>query len=262
MNIIAVDDEKLGLESLMSAILKAEPNAELNGFRGSVEALDYAKNNTVDVAFLDIQMRGTNGVILSKKLKAINPKINIIFATGFDIYQQDAFKVRASGYILKPVTSSKVKEELDNLRNPVEIDLSNTKKIVAKTFGYFELFNNGKPIKFKYDKTKELVAVLINARGALLSNGEVMTYLWEDDSHESYLRGLKKDLVDSFNELGYDDLIIQQRGKIGIDASKIKCDYYEYLDGEAQAINCYLGEYMVQYSWGEETNAFLQNDIY
>ena len=261
MNIIAVDDEKLGLESLMSAITKTELASTLNGFRNAKDAIDYALNNTVDVAFLDIQMRGTNGIDLAKKLKSINPKINIVFATGFDMYQKDAFKLHASGYIMKPVTAKKVKDELDDLRNPVE-EVNVSGGLVCKAFGYFEIFDSGKPIKFKYDKSKELMALLINARGSLLSNGEVMAYLWEDDTHESYLRGIKKDIADTLKQLGYSDAIIQQRGKIGVDASKIKCDYYDYLDGVAQAINCYMGEYMAQYSWAEDTNASLQNEIF
>lgn len=262
MRIIAVDDEKIGLETLLSAIEKSDDSCEVHGFRNAQEAIDFVKSNTVDVAFLDIQLRGANGVELAKKIKAVNPKINIIFATGYDIYQQDAFKMRASGYVLKPITKEKVKTELDNLRNPVETEILDTNKLVARTFGTFELFYRGKPVKFKYDKSKELIALLIDARGALLSNGQIMAYLWEDDSHESYLRGLKKDVSDTLKTFEKADVIVSQRGKMGIDSEKVDCDYYHYLDGKAQTINCYMGEYMSQYSWAEETNAKLSDRLY
>lgn len=42
--------------------------------------------------------------MLAKRLKEINPKMNIIFVTGFSEYAGDAMKMHASGYIMKPVT--------------------------------------------------------------------------------------------------------------------------------------------------------------
>lgn len=42
-------------------------------------------------------MRGTNGVEVAKKLKGINPRMNIIFVTGFSEYTGDAMSLHASG---------------------------------------------------------------------------------------------------------------------------------------------------------------------
>jgi len=58
-------------------------------------------------------MRGMTGVEVAKKLKEINPKMNIIFVTGFSDYKGDAMDMKASGYIMKPVTAEEVKAELD-----------------------------------------------------------------------------------------------------------------------------------------------------
>ena len=257
MNIIAVDDERLGLESLISAIKKASSESSVMGFRDADEVISYAKENEIDIAFLDIQMRGTNGIDLAKELKMINPNINIIFETGFDTYQQDAFSMHASGYVLKPITKEKVQIELENLRHPLVEDQNVGNNLVVKTFGNFEVFYHKKPLKFKYDKTKELFALLIDSRGSFMSNGEIMAYMWEDDSHESYLRGLKKDLNDCLKGIGKENIVIQQRGKIAVATNMVKCDYYDYLNGDVHALNLYRGEYMAQYSWAEVTNGAL-----
>lgn len=140
------------------------------------------------------------------------------------------------------------------------IDSYNDIKIIAKTFGNFEIFSVGSPLKFKYEKAKELLAVLIDNRGALLSNNELISVLWEDDDHhQSYLRTIKKDLIDTLKAVDADSIIVSQRGKIGIIPNKVKCDYYEYLKGENYAVNSYAGEYMRQYSWAECTNANLSH---
>ena len=116
MIILAVDDEALGLQSLTKAIAKADPEAEIKSFSSSKEALEFASENDIDVAFLDIQMPEITGTELAKKLKMLKPSVNIIFATGFDSYMGDAFALHANGYVLKPITAAKVKKELDNHR--------------------------------------------------------------------------------------------------------------------------------------------------
>lgn len=264
MIILAVDDEALGLQSLTKAIEKADPEAEIKSFSSSKEALEFASENDIDVAFLDIQMPGITGTELAKKLKMLKPSVNIIFATGFDSYMGDAFALHANGYVLKPITAAKVKKELDNLKSLSEgykkMLEEETKVLRFQCFGNFEAFVGKDVLHFKYDKTKELLAYLVSRRGALCSNGEIITNIFEDDmDHESYLRGLRKDLIDSLKAVNCDSAIASQRGKMGIVADNVKCDYYDFLAGDAAAINCYQGEFMNQYSWGEFTNAEIQN---
>ena len=71
-------------------------NADLHPFRKQSELLADAEENGCDIAFLDIHMRGMNGVELAKGLKQINPKMNIIFVTGYDEYTGDAMRLHAS----------------------------------------------------------------------------------------------------------------------------------------------------------------------
>ncbi|MBP3319128.1 MAG: hypothetical protein J6K94_03895, partial [Ruminiclostridium sp.] len=54
-------------------------------------------------------------------------------------------------------------------------------RLRVQTFGNFELFVDGQPVVFKYSRTKEIVALLINNRGAQTTNGEIIASLWEDD---------------------------------------------------------------------------------
>lgn len=267
MRVIAVDDEKLGLESLVSAINKANSSIEVHAFNSPTEALEYVKENGVDVAFLDIQMRGMTGITLAKAIKIENPKVNIVFVTGYGEYKVEAFDMRASGYIAKPVSSEDISDELANLRNPIEPaqvieaadQASGERSVNVQTFGNFEVFVEHQPVKFKYEKTKEMFAYLIDRNGAYCSFNEIASNLWEDDdNHNSYLRGLKKDMLDSFAALGVKELFFQKRGSLAIDTTKVQCDYYEFLSGHVKALNAYRGEYMSQYSWSEITNASLE----
>lgn len=256
MKIIALDDEELALEGLMDAIHACAPNAELHGFSYAEDVLVFLRDHSCDVAFLDVEMAGINGVELAEQLKLRNPDVNLIFATGFSSYQGNAFDLHASGYLMKPITAEKVKRELDNLRRPVPEE----KRIQVQCFGNFEVYLDGIPLEFKYHKTKELLAYLVDRKGALCTNGEIIAKLFGDDNHNAYLRSLRKDLLDTLETAGCADVITQQRGKLGLVPEAIRCDYYDWCDGKRMG-NAYLGEYMAQYSWSEYTNAALQQTM-
>ena len=256
MIVIAVDDERFALENLAESIEKASPDAQIHRFRYPEDALDFAKENYVDVAFLDVEMIGMNGVELAERLKFYHPDINIIFSTGYGHYRDAAFDLHASGYLTKPITPEKVKKELGNLRRPIR----DPKRIQICAFGNFEVYLDGNPISFKYSKTKEMLAYLVDRKGALCTNGEIMAVLFEDDNgHEAYFRSLRKDLTDVLEMAGCGEVISQQRGRIGIIPELVECDYFNWCSGKRSGSNAFHGEYMTQYSWGEYTNAMLIN---
>lgn len=250
MRILAVDDERLALEGLLEAIQGAVPDAEIQGFRSAEDALVFAQNYECEIAFLDITMRGMDGIELARRLKALNPKINIIFTTGYDEYTGQAFALHASGYVMKPVTAEKVSLEMEELRHPVQTIPD--KRMIIKTFGNFEVFVDGSPLRFQYSKAKELLAYLVDRNGSLCSNTEVMQVLWGDgdeNSHISYLKNIRKDLIRVLEEAGCKEAVIRQHGRIGVALEQMQCDYFDFLKGEVYAISSYRGEYMTQYDW-------------
>jgi len=191
-------------------------------------------------------MPGLNGIQLAKELKKLNPLVNIIFVTAYDNYAMDAFHVHASGYLSKPVSSAKIREELELLRHPVE--LSGAKKLQAKCFGNFELFYNGEPVRFSYKKSKELFAYLVDREGSAININELNAILWEED-HPSYLRNLIADIQQTLKNINLSDVFIKRHNECYIDVDRIDCDAYEYKKGNPNAIRMYRGEYMIQYSW-------------
>lgn len=254
MKIIAIDDEKIALQGLLLSIRRAAPEAEVQGFRRAADAIAYMESDPCDVAFLDIEMKGMNGVETASRLKSIHPDVNIIFATGFGSYRDAAFDLHASGYLIKPITEDAVRRELQNLRRPVAAP----KRLKVMTFGNFEVLYDGTPLVFKYRKSKELLAYLIDRRGAMCSAGEIVSVLFEDDGdHKVYYHRLRSDLIDTLAALHCENVIVQQRGMLGVLPDEIDCDFYDYLNGKAELNKLYHGEYMLQYSFAEVTNAEL-----
>ena len=103
---IAIDDEQLMLHALVKAVKASDDIDGVEGFSNCDEALDWLEINTPDVAFLDINMRGINGIGLAEKITALHPDCKIVFCTGYEEYAVSAFKIHASGYLLKPTDIS------------------------------------------------------------------------------------------------------------------------------------------------------------
>lgn len=258
MTILAVDDEELMLDRLCRCIREAEPDADLTAYKSSSEALRYIQEHEVNVAFLDIQMRKMTGMDLARELKLRRPSVNIIFVTGYhDYIYQAVSEIRCSGYLIKPVTTEQVITELHNLRHPIAGKASARLRI--QCFGNFEVFVDGKALNFSLAKSKELLAYLVDRNGAMCTNGEITAILWEDDEeHYSYLKKIKRDLMNTLKAVNCEGIINSQRGRIGIARNQIECDYYQWLEGTATGINAYHGEYMMQYSWAEVTKPYLE----
>lgn len=260
MKVISVDDERLILEDFVEMLEEMKEIDEVKGFTSCSEAFEYIKKEHVDVAFLDIHMREMSGIELAKKIKIARPQVNIIFLTAYDEYTMDAMKLHASGYLMKPADEDAIREELAELRNPV--DISTDKILRAQCFGNFEVYINNKPCDFRYAKTKELLAYLIDRKGAYVSNGEILGTLWEEKevtaSLENYLRNLIGDLRSVFKEAGVEETILKKKGMVAIAPENFDCDYYKWIDGDAAAINSFGGEYMSQYSWAEFTLAGIE----
>ncbi len=254
MTILAIDDEELALIGLVNSIKAAAPGVNVISFRDGEKAMEEVDLKDVDVAFLDIEMAGVHGVDLGRKFLSINPRLNLIFTTGYREYMEEAFDLHVSGYVLKPVTPEKIKKEFENLRYEIHND-AGTGRLYVRTFGEFEIFYNGAPVQFGYARSKELIAVLVDNYGAMMTIGKIEDTLWEDDlsRHDSYIRNLLADITQTFKKYGQGDVIIRRRGIVGIDPTKIDCDYYDLLRSKTPKQSGFSGEYMAQYSWGEVT---------
>ena len=209
MKILAVDDEPIALEGLVSSIREAAPDAEVTGHSGISDALFYAMVSRPEIAFLDINLRADSGIDLAKRLKEIVPDINIIFTTGHRQYMEQAFEMHASGYVVKPVTAEKIRNELMNLRAPIAEKAEHRVKV--QTFGEFEVFVDGTPMQFGYLKTKEILAFLVECKGSMCTNGRLIDVLWDDDdaaSHRSYFGNLLSDLSKTLKEYDCEDILI------------------------------------------------------
>ena len=252
---IAVDDEILMLGALVKAISASPDIKEVTKFSSCEEALEFIKKNPADIAFLDINMRGMGGLALAENIIAARPNCKIVFCTGYEEYAIPAFKLHASGYLMKPISAEDVQAEINNIKGVRQKE----KPLTVKCFGNFEVYVKDEKLVFKRLKTKELLAFLVDRKGAGMTAREICAVLFPDDMDDTknaaYLRQLVMDLKNTLKAVGAEGVLRHETPCYRVDTSLIQCDYFSYLEtGKPE----FYGEYMMQYSWAEETCAMLQ----
>lgn len=164
---------------------------------------------------------------------------------------------------MKPVTPEAVKTELENLRNPIE--WSPAKRIKILTFGNFDVFVDGEPLKFERKQAKEILAYLVDKRGTSATYAELAAMLWEDEEYDrtkqKNLQVYIASLVKTLHSVNIMDLILKNRQGILLNTKIVDCDYYRFLEGDTRAINSFTGQYMGAYSWAEFTVGYLENRL-
>jgi len=260
MLIFAIDDEPKSLELLHDAIAEAAPEADIRDYPLGTAAIDAitAQRLQPDIVFSDIQMPELDGLALAVRLKQVSPFSKIVFVTGYSEYSLDAFRLHASGYVLKPLEGGRIREEIENAYPPI---VPAKDKLYIQCFGQFEVYWQHKSLMFGRRQTKELLAFLVDRKGAACTAEEIANILWEDETDMSALkhriRELIRDLRKTLAGIGKEDIILRRSGQLAIQRDGVDCDYYRMLDGDMQAANAFRGEYMNQYSWAEITTGRL-----
>jgi two-component SAPR family response regulator len=100
---VLVDDERLAIARLAQMLEKC-CDIELAGqFTKCSDLLGQFTALNVDVAFLDIQMPGMNGLELAEVLRQMQPDLRIVFVTAYDHYALDEFRLKDVYYLMKPL---------------------------------------------------------------------------------------------------------------------------------------------------------------
>lgn len=258
MKTIVVDDEQYMLKSFRRNCEGIDSICIEGEFMYPEDALQYAKENAVELAVLDISMPQMTGIELAGELRKIRPDILIVFISAYDNYLRESNEIGADYYIVKPYK----KETVRQMAQKMELLSKRLQKdIFIHTFGRFTITRSGKPVPLT-GKSKEILALIVTRRGKEISNEEIYSTIWENRPYGNVemkvyynaVARLKKTLA----EEGLSGLLISTtRGQI-INTEMFDCDYYDWLDRREGKFN---GEFLTEYSWGEDILAEMMDGL-
>lgn len=202
MKIIYVDDEKPAIDNFRLTVAHFPEIKELHTFQSGEAALDFVKTNTIDAAFLDMEMPGIHGLELAKALKAHDHEIRVVFVTAFGKYALEAFGVDATGYLLKPYTSSDIRKELAKCT----YKHLPSHRVVVETIPSLSVMVDGVPLYISGGKPREMFALLVDCGKNGFTMSEAIACLWPerpaDAKTQSLCRMTWKRLADILENAG------------------------------------------------------------
>lgn len=255
MRITIVDDEERA-RNLLEILLRNLGHQDIHAFGNAETALAYLKANPCDVAFLDVEMPGMDGLDLAEELLKLPEPPAVVFETAYPQYAVRAWDSDAVDYLLKPYGQDQVRRALERaVRRNEARKPTGESRVEIHCFPTFGLWVDGVPLSFDNRKAKELLAFLVHMQGAWVSTDRIIYALFEDSDEKNaknYYRLVLYRLKQILKEIGLEGLVESGYGKARVNSSLFVCDYYKYLQGET---SLFFGEYMSDYDWAEQTLA-------
>lgn len=116
--VLVADDERLEREALQFVIREVDDVVdEVLVAANGREAIELSQETPADIAILDIKMPGINGIEAARKIKELHPRTRIVFLTAFNYfdYAQEAIRLHADDFIIKPASNDRIEEVVRGL---------------------------------------------------------------------------------------------------------------------------------------------------
>lgn len=262
MRAILVDDE---IHMLRSFMRNSAGIPELNviaQFQNAADAIEFAKNNTFELALLDVQLPQMNGIELAVKLRELYPDLLVVFISAYSEYVLDSNQIGGDYYIVKPYKRETIEmmvEKMSLLCKRLQKD------VYIQMFGKFNVLKDGIPLQL-HGKTREILALIACKRGKEISNEEIYNTVWEgreysNEHMKTYYNAVKR-LKNLLVEAGIGDLIRSTPHGQMLNTDMCDCDYFTWQDKNPDNRARFEGEFLSDYSWGEYILAGLLNIDY
>lgn len=142
---IAIDDEPSALDVISIHSSKVSDLNLVKCFTDPEKALEFLKDNTVDLAFLDINMPGLSGLELLKRLHS--PPV-IVFSTAYSEYALDSYDYDAVDYLLKPIEFNRFYKSIQKVKKL----LSATRPDINLKGDFFFIKDGYSQVKIVFDE--------------------------------------------------------------------------------------------------------------
>lgn len=132
MRIAICDDEDTAV-SLLKEMTDSYPEEKLCADTYESGELLLESGRSYDLIFLDIDMKGMDGIETARRIRTHDKKVKIVYVTSYREYAGKAFSVHAFGYLLKPVKREKLWRQITDARQWQEEEKPECKKMEFQT---------------------------------------------------------------------------------------------------------------------------------
>lgn len=117
MNILICDDEEKYIDEIKKKVSRFMQSHgfddKIDTFSSGLEAKEHCKENSYDIAFLDIEIGNVKGTEIAKILKANNKHVIIFIITAYEKYLDDAMDLNVLRFLTKPINTKRLYSGLE-----------------------------------------------------------------------------------------------------------------------------------------------------
>ncbi len=132
MTIYVCDDENNILDTIKNILIKLDENSLIKTFDNTKKLQEALNEEKIDILFMDIKLKDTNGIDFIKHNEKILEKTKIIYITGYSEYIEDIFETNPLYFLQKPLSEEKIKKALKKAKNQI---INDNKAITIKVGG-------------------------------------------------------------------------------------------------------------------------------
>ena len=185
MRVLIVEDETVAYENLRAILMEIDPAIRIVGYTESViQTVRWLSNNPApDLIFMDIHLSDGSAFNI---FSAISVEAPVIFATAYDEYAIQAFKVNSIDYLLKPIKAEEVKLALNKFQ------MLNNRDVVAYLSRLPKLLSTQKyPEKLLIPINNELIPVDVSQISYFYTTTKCTRTILKDNTGLCYMKALE-----------------------------------------------------------------------
>ncbi|MFF2483495.1 response regulator [Paenibacillus sp. NPDC058071] len=241
MRVILVDDDPT-MHLILRKMLQKLPEVHVAGaFTDAKSAVSFLQEHAdIGLAFVDISMKGENGLEFAARLRSSGSPVQLVFVTSHKDFALEAYELSVIDYLVKPVSQERlqrtVHRALTNWRafqwttNQVPPP-QDAERFSITALGDIVVSNEAGRVKWISRKCTELFAYLLLYRGRRIPRSKLVTDIFggmEQAGAENYLNTTVYQLRKSLEPLGMREVIRSENDGYAIELKGAIIDYVEF----------------------------------
>lgn len=240
MRVLVVDDEPAMLLAMKRLLSKLEGVELAGSFRTAAEALDFVRDHTVDMAFLDIEIGDDSGLELARGVRSLCADADIVFTTSHTEYAMPAYDVYPLDYMVKPISGKRLEQTIARARSkrgssPGNAEADGFHRLKVRGLGGFEVFSRqAGEVKWISRRSAELFAYLLVHRGRSVSRVRILEDMFPDmplRNAEVYLNTAAYQLRKALSPHGFKESILSTQEQYRVDLNRMDVDFIQFEQG-------------------------------
>jgi len=236
LKVLLVDDEPAMLLAMRMLLTKMEGVELVGSFRHAAEAIEWMQADKVDLAFLDIQLVNESGLELAKRLRELDPELNIVFTTSHTEFSMQAYDVYPLDYMVKPISRKRLTQTIARAtaRHAAGVHTDKAKSALLAISGlgcFAAVSKQASNVKWISRKSKEVFAYLLMYQGRNIHKERMLEDIFGNMPYrnaEVYLNTAVYQLRKTLAEHGYKEVILSAQEKYRVDIEQLDVDFIRF----------------------------------